>query len=46
MVAALLERRQARIPIAGVYALEQAAEALSAVVDGRLRGAAVLDPER
>jgi hypothetical protein len=46
MVAALLERRQARIPIASVYALAEAAEALSAVVDGRLRGAAVLDPER
>jgi NADPH:quinone reductase-like Zn-dependent oxidoreductase len=46
MVAALLERRQARIHIAGVYALAEAAEALSAVVDGRLRGAAVVDPER
>jgi NADPH:quinone reductase-like Zn-dependent oxidoreductase len=45
-VAALLEQRQARIPIAGVYALEQAAQALSAVVDGRIRGAAILEPER
>jgi NADPH:quinone reductase-like Zn-dependent oxidoreductase len=41
---ALLERRHARIPVGGVYALEQAAQALSAVVDGHVRGAAVLDP--
>jgi NADPH:quinone reductase-like Zn-dependent oxidoreductase len=45
-VTALLERRQARIHIAGVYALEEAAPALSAVVDGRIRGAALLDPGR
>ena len=45
-VVALLERRQTRIDVGGVYALEQAAEALSAVVEGRSRGAAVLDPDR
>jgi NADPH:quinone reductase-like Zn-dependent oxidoreductase len=45
-VAALLERRRTRIPVGRVYALEEAAEALSAVVEGRSRGAAVLDPER
>jgi NADPH:quinone reductase-like Zn-dependent oxidoreductase len=42
---ALLERRQSRIPVAGVYRLEQAAQALSAVVEGHLRGAAVLEPQ-
>jgi NADPH:quinone reductase-like Zn-dependent oxidoreductase len=46
MVAALLERRQARIHVGGVYALEEVAQALSAVVDGRIRGAAILEPER
>jgi NADPH:quinone reductase-like Zn-dependent oxidoreductase len=45
-VVGLLERRQARIHVAGVYVLEQAAQALSAVVDGHVRGAAVLDPNR
>jgi NADPH:quinone reductase-like Zn-dependent oxidoreductase len=44
-VIAMLERRQARIHIAGIYALEEAAQALSAVVEGRIRGAAVLDLE-
>jgi NADPH:quinone reductase-like Zn-dependent oxidoreductase len=46
MVMTLLEQRQTRIRIAGVYGLEQAAQALSAVVDGRLRGAAILEPQR
>jgi NADPH:quinone reductase-like Zn-dependent oxidoreductase len=46
MVVTLLEQRQTRIRIAGVYGLEQAAQALSAVVDGRLRGAAILEPQR
>ncbi len=45
-VATLLERRQVRLQIGGVYTLEEAAQALSAVVEGRSRGAAVLDPER
>ena len=45
-VVALLERRRTRIHIAGVYALEEAAQALSCVVGGHIRGAAVLDPER
>jgi NADPH:quinone reductase-like Zn-dependent oxidoreductase len=45
-VVALLERRQARIHVGGVYALEEAAQALSAVVEGRMRGAAVLEPNR
>jgi NADPH:quinone reductase-like Zn-dependent oxidoreductase len=45
-VATLLEQRQTRIRIAGVYGLEQAAQALSAVVESRLRGAAVLEPQR
>jgi NADPH:quinone reductase-like Zn-dependent oxidoreductase len=45
-VVALLERRQARIHVGGVYALEDAGRALSAVVDGHISGAAVLDPER
>ena len=45
-VATLLEQRQTRIRIAGIYGLEQAAQALSAVVESRLRGAAVLDPQR
>jgi NADPH:quinone reductase-like Zn-dependent oxidoreductase len=45
-VATLLEQRQTRIRIAGVYGLEQAAQALSAVVDGHLRGAAILEPQR
>lgn len=45
-VAALLEERQARLHIGGVYSLEEAAQALSAVVEGRSQGAAVLDPER
>jgi NADPH:quinone reductase-like Zn-dependent oxidoreductase len=46
MVVTLLEKRQTRIRIAGVYGLEQAAQALSAVVEGRLRGAAILEPQR
>lgn len=46
MVVTLLERRQARLHIGQVYALEEAAGALSAVVEGRSRGAAVLVPER
>ncbi|HEX6508023.1 MAG TPA: zinc-binding dehydrogenase, partial [Chloroflexota bacterium] len=46
VVVALLERRQARIHVAGVYALEQAAQALSAAVDGHIHGAAVLDLDR
>jgi NADPH:quinone reductase-like Zn-dependent oxidoreductase len=45
-VATLLEQRRTRIRIAGVYGLEQAAQALSAVVDGHLRGAAILEPHR
>lgn len=45
-VVTLLERRQTRIPVGGVYALEEAATVLSAVVEGRSHGAAVLDPER
>ena len=45
-VATLLEQRQARIRIGGVYGLAQAVQALSAVVDGRLRGAAILEPQR
>jgi NADPH:quinone reductase-like Zn-dependent oxidoreductase len=45
-VSVLLEPRQTRIGIAGVYGLEHAAQALSAVADGHLRGAAVLDPQR
>jgi NADPH:quinone reductase-like Zn-dependent oxidoreductase len=43
---ALLERRQTRIHVGGVYPLDAASEALSAVVDGRIPGAAVLDPDR
>lgn len=42
----LLERRQTRIHVGGVYALDAASGALSAVVDGRIPGAAVLDPDR
>jgi NADPH:quinone reductase-like Zn-dependent oxidoreductase len=42
----LLEQRQPRIPIAGIYGLEEAAQALSAVVESRLRGAAILEPQR
>jgi NADPH:quinone reductase-like Zn-dependent oxidoreductase len=45
-VATLLEQRQTRIRIAGIYGLEQAAQALSAVVEGRLRGAAILEAQR
>src|SRR5947209_744680 len=45
-VATLLERRQTRIRIADIYGLEQAAQALSAVVESRLRGAAILEPQR
>jgi NADPH:quinone reductase-like Zn-dependent oxidoreductase len=45
-VAALLERRQVRIHVGGVFALDEAAKALSAVAEGRIRGAAVLEPER
>jgi NADPH:quinone reductase-like Zn-dependent oxidoreductase len=45
LVTSLLARRQARLPIGGVYSLEEAAQALSAVVEGRSRGAAVLDPD-
>jgi NADPH:quinone reductase-like Zn-dependent oxidoreductase len=45
-VVALLERCRARIHIADVYALEEAAQALSSVLGGHIRGAAVLDPER
>jgi NADPH:quinone reductase-like Zn-dependent oxidoreductase len=45
-VATLLEQRQTRNRIASVYGLEQAAQALSAVVESRLRGAAVLEPHR
>jgi NADPH:quinone reductase-like Zn-dependent oxidoreductase len=45
-VATLLEQRHTRIRIAGVYGLEQAAQALSAVVEGHLRGAAILEPQR
>jgi NADPH:quinone reductase-like Zn-dependent oxidoreductase len=45
-VTTLLEQRRTRIRIAGVYGLEQVAQALSAVVDGHLRGAAILEPQR
>lgn len=45
-VTTLLEQRRTRIRIAGIYGLEQAAQALSAVVDGHLRGAAILEPQR
>jgi NADPH:quinone reductase-like Zn-dependent oxidoreductase len=45
-VTSLLEQRRTRIRIAGVYGLEQAAQALSAIVDGHLRGAAILEPQR
>ena len=45
-VTTLLEQRQTRIRIAGIYGLEHAAQALSAVVESRLRGAAVLEPQR
>jgi NADPH:quinone reductase-like Zn-dependent oxidoreductase len=42
-VTALLERRHTRVHVGGVYPLEQAAEALSVVVEGSSRGAAILD---
>jgi NADPH:quinone reductase-like Zn-dependent oxidoreductase len=46
LVTALLEQRQTRIRIAGIYGLEQAAQALSAVVESHLPGAAILEPQR